>query len=120
MGLTNISNEEFKIFDDYNTLMVSLAKKDEKKLARRLSVAKKILTRKRFKALEAEISESFHAYDFKFVKSVDWRSKEETSCLMPRVKIFMHQHSTCEGDGCKGKVAFPIKDGYWLEWSFEF
>lgn len=115
--IEGLTREDFKIMDDFNRFMFSEAKKEERKANRYMKAVKPLLTRKKYQCLRSEIEESGHAYNFHIVKEPPAFSEKQSLDAMPRTFIWIHQVQHFE-DSYTGEIAFPIKPGRWLQWSF--
>lgn len=110
-------NCETEIMEGYGKLMEEHDAKCAKRIAKRLAVAKRILTAEMYQALEDELAETDGAYDAYFTRKKSGIAQDAISCDV-EFEIFVDQEEAYE-DCYHGTVYFPINKTHWLAFDYD-
>ena len=102
---------------EYYKMMEAHDKECKKRIAKRMAIAKRILNRDMYQALEDELRGTDGAYDAYFTRKKSGDAQEAITGLI-ELEVFVDQtEDYC--DCYHGTVYFPINKTHWLAFDYD-
>jgi hypothetical protein len=114
-----LTDDEFKIMEEYNTLMVEIERRTERRRKRIFQVAQKIKGDDFVKDLIEVIEDSGFTHGFTLVKTPGGQYQNEDFKTIPGIYVDQYRNGGMTGDDFAGYCYVQLKENKFIKFHYE-